>query len=156
MNKTNKFENGKIYKLFSAEGNEVYIGSTCSSLKNCLRRHKGHYSGIVGGYRTPISSSEVISKRSCAIELVENYACSSFLDLRKREQYWIEHTTCVNKVRAYRSPEHKKEYYQKNRERILEYQNKHRDKYREYSSRYYQRNKDEINNRRKNKRKKKS
>ena len=38
-----KYLNGKIYKLIDNTNNNVYIGSTCNSLKDRLKGHRDKY-----------------------------------------------------------------------------------------------------------------
>ena len=60
----------------------------------------------------------------CKMDLVENYPCNSDVELRMREQFHLDKNVCINKNRAYESPEQKKErhrrrsaeYYKHNRE----------------------------------------
>ena len=41
-----KLNKAKIYKIIDNTNQNVYIGSTCGSLKDRLSRHKGNYKGF--------------------------------------------------------------------------------------------------------------
>ena len=40
MEPLNKYQNGKIYELWSLETDEIYAGSTCSPLYKRMSKHK--------------------------------------------------------------------------------------------------------------------
>lgn len=156
----NKYENGKIYKLISINTNKIYIGSTTKSLKIRLSRHYSDYNT-----NRNITSTELFNSGEVIIELIEDFPTTSKYLLEVKERYWIERLDCVNKIIPTRT---KKEYYNENKEKYLNYQNNYRqenkiqvkeannkryinckEKYLNYSKEYNQNNKVKIRERQK-------
>ena len=105
------YKNGKIYKLWSLEGDDIYIGSTCNSLERRLYEHKMCYKD------TKISSVQLFQKyNKVKIELIEEYPCETKNELTRREGQVIRENKCVNKRIEGRTP---KEHYDDNRDKIL-------------------------------------
>jgi hypothetical protein len=130
------YENGKIYKIINTENNQiVYIGSTVEQLCKRYAKHK---------HKAP----------NHKIILIQNYPCNSKEELCMKEQEFIEqNTNLLNKYKAFRSEEQKKEYekeYKKeyNKDKIKEqnkaYREKNKDKIKEYYKEYYKDNKDKL------------
>lgn len=143
------YKNGKIYRVVNTENETIYIGSTCQTLSNRFSRH--NYKG---------NGNKII--------LIENYACNCCEELRMREQQVIEkYQNLANQIKAYISPEYRKEYEkeyrennkekisqknkeykEKNKEKISqkdkEYREANKDKINEYSKQYYEANKEII------------
>jgi len=130
-----KYQNAKIYKLWSPQGEDVYIGSTTTTLEKRLFGHK-----CLGKCYSKILYDKYDDIR---IELIEPYPCNSKKELYKREGEIMKKYNCVNKVMAGRTV---KEYQQDNKEKIIEYQKKYRgknkDKIKEYQKEYRGKNKD--------------
>jgi len=133
------YENGKIYKLWSVEGDEIYIGSSINTLTRRLNQHKcqhkkGHY----------ISACLIFEKyKAVKIELMENFPCKDKNELTAREGYYIRNNTCVNIRIPNRTQQ---ERYLDNREHILkrvkDYSEKNKDKISIYQKEYNEKNKD--------------
>jgi len=70
------------------------------------------------------ASKPIILNNEYEIQLLEEYPCNSFSELRQREQYHMDTIECCNKSKAYISKEDKykqnKDYYSSNKETILE------------------------------------
>ena len=109
-NKMNNYLNAKIYKLTSPNTEEIYVGSTCYKyLCDRLGVHKYQYINKPENKNT--SSSKLFKLGDVNIELIELYPCNSRKELIQREQYWLETLpNCINKNKAYRSDEYKKDY----------------------------------------------
>ena len=130
------YQKAKIYKLWSPEGDDIYIGSTTTLLCRRKAKHK----------RLDCSSKILFEKyNDVRIELLECCPCDNKEELAKREGEYIRNNDCVNKVIPDRTP---KEYYQDNKEYRLEYtkdyyqENK---KYKlEYSKDYREKNKEKL------------
>ena len=142
-------ETGKIYKLVSKFTDVIYVGSSIETLTNRLYNHK---------HITTCSSRELFKLGKVDIVLLEQYPCESELDLRIREQFYMdkfreEGYTLVNNRRAYTSPEqlkeHYKEYREQNKDKIKEHHKKYRennkDKIKEHYKEYREQNKNKIN-----------
>ena len=143
---TNKYQNGKIYKITDIEYKRSYFGSTVQPLSTRMAKHRNHYKMYLNDTYCRLSSFDLFDEfgvDNCKIELVENFSCNSKEELNAREGYHIRTTTCVNKQVAGRSDEqyrveHKqqiRDYRQNNKERINElkviYYHEHSEKLKE-------------------------
>ena len=170
------YSNGKIYKIESitGEGN-IYIGSTTKKyLSQRMDTHRKDYKRWKNGKMHKITSYDIFDiygVENCQIILIESYPCETKDELQAREKYYIKSMQCVNKCVPGRShkeyeednkeriQEYKKEYYQKNIEKVKEYNiiNKdkiserkkryietHNEENKEYRKNYYEKNKDKI------------
>tara|TARA_R100000951_G_scaffold111389_1_gene110351 strand:+ start:1021 stop:1482 length:462 start_codon:yes stop_codon:yes gene_type:complete len=106
------YQNGKIYKLWSPQGeeNEIYIGSTTDKLYKRKSHHKNH----------PRCSSKTLFEKydDIRIEVIEEYPCNSKAELEKKEGEYIRTNKCLNKVIPGRT---QKEYVEEHKEEIDEY-----------------------------------
>jgi hypothetical protein len=88
------YENAKIYKLWSPEGEDIYIGSTIQML--CQRKAKHFYN-----YKNNLTcKSKIIYEKynDVRIELLECCPCDNKEELHKKEgQYIRNNSNCVNK-----------------------------------------------------------
>jgi len=129
------YKNGKIYKLVCSETQNVYIGSTCSTLVKRLHGHKKK--------SNKCTSKTFIEPK---IFLIEDFPCERKEQLNGRERHYIETIDCVNMIIPGRT---KKEYEQDNKEKIIEkykeYNKKNKEKINEKCKKYYQENKEKIN-----------
>ena len=91
MNKYNKYNNTKIYKITNDIDEFVYIGSTCSNLSHRLYRHCSDASN--GKTAKFYEHIRTIGQFEFNINLLEEYPCSTDLEMRLREQYWIDNQT---------------------------------------------------------------
>ena len=110
------YEDAKIYRLIAVDTDggfvtspggmitrvwkgteDVYIGSTCSSLKTRLHAH--NFAAANPDSQTQSAACKLYEGgKKVVIELVENYPCKTKEELNARERYWIENTlTCINK-----------------------------------------------------------
>ena len=136
------YQNGKIYKLWSPQGDEIYIGSTTQPLYKRLSHHKGH---------TDCSSKYLFKNYDVVkIELLERFPCDNREELTKKEGEYIRgHDTCLNRCIAGRT---QKEYYQDNKEDVKEYKKEYRENNKEYikecdkkhAKKYRENNKEKI------------
>jgi len=153
------YECGKIYKLWSVEGDYIYIGSTINTLTKRLNSHKS-----VQKHKRDTYSYLLFEKYdNVQIELIENFACKDKNELTAREGYYIRINTCVNKVIPHRTKQEwysdtidhqveiRKQYYDNNKEKIItkskDYYDNNKDKISERSKDYYESNKGHILNR---------
>ena len=93
-------DKGNIYKIVSDRTDKIYIGSTVKSLEERLQEHEydyetWYYKNFRRGY---VSSFEILKYGDYKIILVEEYPCSSYEELRKREGYYqiCNFFICVN------------------------------------------------------------
>jgi hypothetical protein len=125
-----KYKNGKIYKLWSPQGDDIYIGSTVNSLSKRKGEHKSGYFN-----KTSHCNSKILFEKydDVRIELIEKFACENRMELNAREGYYIRTLECVNKQIAGRT---KKEYHENNKEKINEYYKEYREANKEYFKEY--------------------
>ena len=140
------YQNGKIYKLWTLEGNDIYIGSTTLSLSQRRADHVKKFKNGKG-----CSSSKILFEKynDIRIELLEECPCENKEQLTKKEGEYIRNNICVNKEIAGRTD---KEYREDNKEKIKE---RHKEYYKENNQMWREnreKNKDKINERRREKR----
>ena len=146
---TNKYSNGKIYKIKSNQTEKFYIGSTINELKLRLIQHKTHYKGFQEGKGNFLASFEIIIFNDVSIELIEKFSCNSKKELVKREgeiiKQYLQDGNILNKNIAGRTF---KEYYEENFEKVKKirskYYNQNKEKVREQQKKYYLANKDKL------------
>jgi len=107
----------KIYKIKSPDTDKIYIGCTKSKLKRRLCEHNSRYKQYCNGKSHYYSSFDIIKYGNAEIELVEEVKVDK--DANVVEGNIIRETdNCVNRVIAGRT---KRQYYQDNRLKILNY-----------------------------------
>jgi len=107
---------GKVYKIVG--NGKLYVGSTCERLLcQRLAGHRREYRFWLGGKGGNVTSFECMSDPECYIELLELCPCSSVDELHKCEGKWIRDLECVNRIVVGRT---RREYYEENKEAILE------------------------------------
>jgi len=157
-----KYDNGKIYKIWSSQTELIYIGSTTKLLCRRLADHKSNiklYNDNRYGYN---SSFEIIKYDDAKIELIENFSCNNKEELTKREGELIRQfkDVCVNMRIAGRTQqeytqdnieqitEYQKKYYDENKEQIKEnnklYREEHKEQQAEYRKVYAEENKEKL------------
>jgi hypothetical protein len=150
------YSKSKIYAIRSHQTDECYIGSTCQNLAVRLGGHKRTYKSWKNGKNPFISSFILLDKyNDCYIELIEEFECKNKEELNRREGQVIRQTeNCVNKNIAGRTDkqyqidncEKHKNYYQNNKDMILEKRKQYRqynaDIISEYQKQYRQNNAD--------------
>lgn len=134
------YQNGKIYKLVSNLTDKIYIGSTTQSLSQRMGGHRKDYKN-----KYNIASSILVAYGDAKPILIKKYPCNSREELEAEERVYIEKIKCINKNIPTRT---KSEYYQDNKEHILEYQTSYyqdnKEHILEYQTTYKQVNKEQI------------
>jgi len=124
--KQKDYGNGKIYMIRDNTNQQIYIGSTT---KKYLSQRKGEhvvsYNKWTNTEKGYCSSFDIIKNGDYICVLVELYPCKTYEELRMREQYHIDlNAGCLNRARAYSSPEYLKEqqkiYFENNKEHLIE------------------------------------
>ena len=124
----------KIYKITSLNNPElVYYGHTCQTLAQRFASHKK--------ISNDTTSKIVIEKGDAVILLVEDYPCDSEDKAKAREAYYILNYQCVNKNVPGRS---RKEYYEANKDQIIEYKKQYRESHKDQIKQYRESHKEEI------------
>jgi hypothetical protein len=142
---------GRVYKLVSSHTDEVYIGSTVSTLSDRLRGHKCGYKRYTEGKHNYISAVELLKYTDVKIELIHEGEFTTVKELHKLEGSFIQSVcNCVNKHIAGRSM---KEYYENNKETKKEYRENNKEAIGQYQKEYRENNKEAITQKRKEYRK---
>jgi hypothetical protein len=132
------YQKGKIYKLWSPQGNEIYIGSTINPLAKRLNQHKNHNNNCNSKYLFE-------NYDNVKIELIQEYPCNNKMELVKKEGEHIRSNECLNKVVPGRTL---KEWREDNKERNTEYFKEwcenNKDRYKECQKVWYENNKQKI------------
>jgi hypothetical protein len=152
---SNCYNKGKIYKIVDNTNGNIYIGSTCKTLSGRLSSHRGAYKSYLKTGKCYLRSIDILKNGDYEIILIEEVNCENKDQLNKRERYYIDTLTCVNKnVPTRTNAEYvkdneelkvkrklyydankenlvskQKEYYLANIERNKEYRNKNKDKF---------------------------
>jgi len=131
---------------------EKYYGSTKSTLNVRINNHK---------CKLTCSSKQIILRGDYDIYPLGEY--DTIEEAEMKEKWYIDNKECINKNRVRVTDEERKEekgiYYQKNKENILkkrkEYCQKNKEKIKQYNNelsiKYYNKNKEQINEKRKEK-----
>ena len=127
------YKNGKIYKLWSPEGDMIYIGSTCRGLAHRKAQHKDK----------PNTTSKILfdTYTDIRIELIEEYPCDNKEQLNRKEGEYIRTLDCVNRCVAGRT---EKEWREDNKEHLEEYREENKEHHAEKNREYYQKNKGHV------------
>lgn len=121
------YSKGKIYCVRSSHTDEVYIGSTISTLSKRMGQHREKFNKWKKGEHHYITCFKLLDLGDAYIELIEEHPCENKNQLERREGEIMRQTeNCVNKMIAGRTS---KEYYEENKEILLkkqaEYKHKH-------------------------------
>jgi hypothetical protein len=145
----------KIYLLEDINDNR-YVGSTSEKiLSSRLHTHRRDKKEVEFGVRKKGCSSGLLDLYHCNIILLEEVKNEK--DIRnEREKHYINnvYTECVNTIRFNFDPKKfSKDYYAKNKNKIIErtikWRNENREAYNAQRRKYYQKNKEKICQKRK-------
>tara|TARA_R110002096_G_scaffold210862_1_gene398217 strand:+ start:1769 stop:2290 length:522 start_codon:yes stop_codon:yes gene_type:complete len=136
MEKINKYQNAKIYKIINDDlPNLIYYGSTISSLNIRFSHHKGKFNNCSSKLLFSVGEPEII--------LIENYACNNRIELEMRETEYIKGNQCINHNTPIKILDK-----EKLKEDAKKYKRKYREKYREKlkedGKKYYEQNKEKM------------
>lgn len=143
------YQLGKVYRIVSAQTDRVYIGSTAISLSMRMTKHRANHRAYLAGKFHKLTSFEILQYEDAVIVLVEDCPCDNKEQLYRRERYHIENTAnCVNLHIPGRT---EAEYYQDNKEVLIEkqkaYYEANREAALEQKKAYYEVNKEALINR---------
>ena len=121
----NIYHHSKIYKLVSAETDNIYIGSTCNTLSKRMSQHKNDYKRWAEGAYHFVSSLEIAKYNDCQIILIEEFSCENKDQLHSKKRGYLESNACINRViRVITTEREKKELKNKHQK---EYRSIHKD-----------------------------
>jgi len=111
MSSYNKYNDSKVYMIYSLNFDKVYIGSTRNTILHRLTQHLNKYKN---GWLSS-TSRIIIDHGDVRIKLIEHVNCDNIDTLLEREAHYIKlyrsENKCVNKMIPKQS---KKEYYKNN------------------------------------------
>ena len=145
------YKNAKIYKILNTIDDDVYVGSTCQPLSKRMAKHRESMNDKtkIHGNMKIYQKMRELGKEHFYIELVEECPCDNLEQLRAREGHHIRQIGTLNKLVAGRSKqEFDKLYYQNNKDKVSETNNKwkesHPEKVKEMKAKWYQEHKEEM------------
>ncbi len=126
------YANTKIYKIWSTQGDKIYIGATTKQyLSQRMTAHRKMYNSwknTNAHYTTSYILFEEYDIKNCFIELIEAKECKDKHEQAQLEGKYIRELECINKNIPDRTTI---EYYNDNRETIIkkavEYRQKHKE-----------------------------
>ena len=134
------YANGQIYKLVNNVDDEIYIGSTCGTLR--LRKSSHKSLARKDTERRVYKHLNEIGWDNVDIILIETCDCQNKDELHRRERYWIDTLNpSLNKVLPRRTH---KEYYEDNKETLKEQHKAYRETHKEEMKAWREANKEEI------------
>ena len=114
-----KLNNAKVYKIVDNTNDNVYIGSTCKTLKTRLSVHKSLYKRFLKGICNNVRSFNILKNNDYKIELIEKCDIKTKEELLARERFYIENNNCLNKnIPGRTNKEFKQEYYLNNKDKL--------------------------------------
>ena len=133
------YSSAKIYSIRSFQSDQIYIGSTTTSLNVRLAHHRKDYKRYLNGNFSYMTSFELIKLDDCYIELIEEFPCQNREQLHKKEGEHIRKTpNCVNRRIAGRTGT---EYRQDNADKCNQRSKQYRQDNPDYNKQYYENNK---------------
>ena len=127
IERMNKYQEGKIYKITSEKTEQVYVGSTVHSMMYRFAAHERLYKRQQEGKgkrKDKVTSFLILQHGDAKIELVESFPCETRKELLERELHWILTLPTVNKQRGASTIDqagYKKAYFKANRDKLDEY-----------------------------------
>jgi hypothetical protein len=94
---------GRIYRISAPTFEQVYVGSTRTTLAARLGRHRRDHRGYQRGTYHYISSFAVLDHPDAAIDLLEEAEYHDIQQFREREAYWIQRLPSCNRSTPGRS-----------------------------------------------------
>jgi len=105
-----------------------YVGSTKQKINQRLSKHKYNKKNNI------CITSKLLDLDNCKIYQLEECDESN---RNEREQYWIDNTECVNKNNTtFDRKENKKQYYQRNKKQLNQYQKQYQEENKEQIKQY--------------------
>ncbi len=139
---------GRVYKIITAQSNEVYIGSTFNKLKHRFHCHKNDYRRWKSEGARWCSSYELFEKygiENCKMMLIKEYEVIDRNHLSVYETLWIKKLKSINEVEpsgGLLKKQYQKKYREENKDKIKKYYEENKEKIKEHSKKYYEENKD--------------
>ena len=104
------YQNGKIYKLVNDVNDDIYVGSTCGTLRLRKSEHKKR-----SRKKPNMKVYQCVNEcgwDNCRIILVESFPCNNKDELLAREQHWIDELKpSLNGTGAYKRCPHGRQHH---------------------------------------------
>lgn len=141
-----EYSQGKIYIIRNNFNDKIYIGHTTQILCDRMKHHRSNSRPTTKQSSMRLYQAfREIGVENFYIELIENFPCNSVEELRAREGYWIRHYQSFKPDVGYN--------YQiagrSRKEKCFEYHATHKDKRSQQWKEWYEKNKDEVKQRKK-------
>jgi hypothetical protein len=95
------YDKSKVYKIWSTQGDKIYIGSTTKQyLSQRMTAHRKNYNQWKNHKRDLTTSFLMFDDygvENCNIVLLESYPCNSKDELTSREAHYIRTLQCIKK-----------------------------------------------------------
>ena len=147
---------GNVYKIICSVSDDVYVGSTFSTLRNRWTAHKTAYNYWINNdkHMTRISIYPYFKKYGIdkfKIIKIKEYECVDKNHLESKEQLWISKTKCVNEINTFSIKKITSLHYRNNNvEKITLkrniYKKTHTEEISIWGKEYYKNNTEEIKN----------
>jgi hypothetical protein len=136
---------GRVFTIRSHQTTDIYIGSTKQILCKRMSDHWRDYRRYLNKNIKYLTSFELLKFADAYIELIYEGEFESQNALERKEGEYQREMDCVNKVIAGRT---QKEYYEENKQQILEqikeYREINKEEIKEKRIQYYQEHREEI------------
>lgn len=139
------YQEAKIYHLWSPSNHLSYIGSTCDSLDECLKKLNTTKDRIkASGKDIHISYFPILEKPDQRMDLIEKYPCDSREQLAKRTMYQLAKRNELVRLYKVDAINKRKKWYEKNKDKQNEYNKRYYDANPEKRKQYYEANKEKT------------
>ena len=144
-----------IYKIYNIdEPEKFYVGSTANSIWRRFYNHKAMSKKCKSFFYTEVNR---IGWDKFKIEVIENFPCNNKQELfAEEERIRSETKAYYNTLRAYITEEQRANYYSQHKEERYQYRTQHKQEITKYQKKYYKTHKEQILERQKELRKRKS
>jgi hypothetical protein len=134
--KLSNYNNSKIYKIEHLEKPElVYIGSTTQFNRRKASHKRACYNETGSVYNLKLYDMMRANGgwNEFKMMVIKEYPCINKTELLiEEEKHRKEYQATLNQIKAYRTEEEAKQYYEANKEKYKEYYEANKEKYKEY------------------------
>jgi hypothetical protein len=133
---------GNVYKIICSVSDDVYVGSTFSTLRNRWTEHKKQYKKYMNGNnrgKTAIYPYfEKYGMDKFKIIKIKEYECVDKNHLESKEQLWISKSRCVNTNNTIRINKMSNKFYRENnKEKLILYRENNKEKVAKHKAEIY-------------------
>ena len=120
------YQNAKIYKIVDNTSDMIYVGSTCKTLQQRLKKHESDYKRFKDGKYNFMTSFKILENTNYKIELVKLFPCDNKQELELEEgkiikQFRNDKINIVNRnISGQTNKESCAQYRENNKDKINE------------------------------------